>query len=156
MSFKFLIQRAQEADPLRIPEIGLVLRITLPSSASGESLVVMETENAPGFGPPLHRHPETEVFRVLEGRYLYEVDGERFEASAGDLVSIPGGAAHAFVNLTAKPARQLVMMLPGIDAFAFFEGLGRLFAQGRPTRDTLNEYGAPWHMEFLGPPISTK
>ena len=156
MSFKFLIQRAQETDLLRIPEIGLDLRVILPSSASGESLVVMETKNAPGFGTPLHRHRETEVFRVLEGRYLFEVDGEQFEASAGDLVSVPGGAAHAFVNLTAKPARQLVVMLPGIDALAFFEGLGRVFAQGRPTRDKLNEYGAPWHTEFLGPPISTK
>jgi hypothetical protein len=30
----------------------------------------MEQVNAPGFGPPLHRHNEAEIFRVLEGVYL--------------------------------------------------------------------------------------
>ncbi len=153
MSFQLLIQRGPEENPLRIPEMGLELKVTLPSTASGGALAVIETINAPGFGPPLHRHRETEVFRVLEGRYLFEVDGERFEASGGDTVSVPGGAAHTFVNISEAPSRQLVMILPGMDALAFFEGLGRVFAQGRPTRETLNAYGEPWQMEFLGPPI---
>ena len=40
----------------------------------------------------------------------------------------------------------------------YIEGktLGQVFAQGRPTRDVLNAYGAPWQMEFLGGPISAK
>ena len=156
MSFQFFIQPAQAAEPLLIPGMGLELRVTLPPTVSGDSLVLMETVNAPGFGPPLHRHRETEIFRVLEGRYLYEVDGERFEAGAGDTVSVPGGAVHAFVNISAAPARQLVMMLPAMDAFAFFEGLGRIFAQGRPTREALNAYGSPWHVAFLGGPIHAK
>ena len=28
--------------------------------------------NAPGKGPPRHRHHEAEIFRVIEGRYLYD------------------------------------------------------------------------------------
>jgi quercetin dioxygenase-like cupin family protein len=155
MSFQFFIQRAGSG-PLRIPEIGLELRVTLPFSTSGGAIAVIETANAPGFGPPLHRHRETEVFRVIEGRYLFEVNGERFEASEGDTVSVPGGAAHTFVNISDVPSRQLVMILPGMDALALFEGLGRVFAQGKPTREALNEYGKPWHMEFLGPPIRAK
>jgi quercetin dioxygenase-like cupin family protein len=153
MSFQFYVQRAAEGNPLHIPEMGLELRVTLPSSASGEALTILETVNAPAFGPPLHRHRETEVFRVLEGRYLYEVDGRRFEAGEGDTVSVPGGAAHAFVNISSAPGRQLVMMIPGMDAYGFFAGLGHVFAQGRPTREALNAYGAAWHMEFLGTPI---
>jgi len=38
---------------------------------------IIETEIASGFGPPLHQRPETETFRVLEGRYLGEIDGTR-------------------------------------------------------------------------------
>ena len=156
MPFQFYMQRVAEGKPLHIPEMGLELRVTLPSDASGDVMTILETVNAPGFGPPLHRHVETEVFRVIEGRYLYEVDGERFEAGEGDTVSVPGGAAHAFVNIADTPSRQLVMMIPGMDAWGFFDGLGKVFAQGRPTRDVLNAYGAPWHMEFLGGPIHAK
>jgi quercetin dioxygenase-like cupin family protein len=54
------------------------------------------------------------------------VDDRRFEASEGDLVSIPAGAAHAFVNISDRPARQLVLMLPGMDAHAFFLGLNEV------------------------------
>jgi Cupin len=35
---------------------------------------------------------------------------ERFEAGEGDVVSIPGGAAHAVVNITDKPARQFILI----------------------------------------------
>jgi uncharacterized cupin superfamily protein len=104
----------------------------------------------------LHRHRETEVFRVLEGRYLYEVNGRRFEAAAGDLVSVPGGDAHAFVNITDKPARQLVMMLPAMDAQRFFLGLGQILENGRPDGDALNAFGEHWGVEFLGPPLSAE
>ena len=88
--------------------------------------------------------------------YLYEVDGRRFEAAAGDLVSVPGGDAHAFINITNKPARQLVMMLPGMDAQRFFLGLGQVLEKGHPDRDELNLLGKPWGAEFLGPPLSVK
>ena len=43
--------------------------------------------------------------------YLYEVNGNRFRAQAGDVVCVPEGAAHAFLNVSDQPSRQLVMML---------------------------------------------
>jgi mannose-6-phosphate isomerase-like protein (cupin superfamily) len=83
------------------------------------------------------------VFQVLEGRYLFEVDGGRFEAAAGDLISVPGGAARGFVNITDRPARPLVMILPAMDAHSFFAELARVFEAGQPTRDALNAFGTP-------------
>jgi quercetin dioxygenase-like cupin family protein len=153
MAFEFLQSLAGSDSKLDIPHLGLELAVRLPQSASGGTLTVMETVNAPGFGPPLHRHHETEVFRVLEGRYLYEVDGRRFYVSAGDFVSVPGGTAHTFTNVSDGPSRQLVLMLPAMDAGAFFSGLGKLMEAGRPDMAALNSYGAPWGVEFLGPPI---
>jgi quercetin dioxygenase-like cupin family protein len=154
-SFQFFRPRS-EAPALAIPGLGLELLVLLPVDASGKALTVIETSNAPGFGPPLHRHGETEVFRVLEGRYLFEVDGQQFEAGTGEVIAVPGGTAHAFVNITDKPARQLVIIVPGMDALGFFLGLSKVFARGRPDRDTLNAFGKPWDVEFLGPPLSPK
>ena len=152
MPFSFHHSRHDEA-PILIPAIGLELRVCLPGTASGDAMSVIETINTPGFGPPLHRHRETEVFRVLSGRYLYAIDGKRLIAEEGDVVSVPGGAAHAFINIADQPARQMVMILPAFDAAAFFTQLGGLMKNGVPPREALNRFGAAWGMEFLGPPL---
>ncbi len=152
MTFSFSHSRGDEPAIL-VPEIGLELMVRLPSQASGGTLTVIETINAPGFGPPLHRHTETEVFRILSGRYLYEVDGRRFFAEERDVVSVPGGAAHTFVNVSDTPSRQLVLILPGLDATAFFTELGSVMKGGIPDKDALDQFGRRWRVEFLGPPL---
>jgi quercetin dioxygenase-like cupin family protein len=152
MSFSFLHSTRQEP-PILIPQIGLDLRVRVPPGMTGGVLTSIETTNAPGFGPPLHRHRETEVFYVLEGRYLFEVDGKRFTAGTGDVVTAPGGSAHAFVNITDKPARQFIQIIPGLDAVAFFLGLGDVMRDGKLDQDALNAFGRAWQVEFLGPPL---
>lgn len=152
MTFRFH-KSVTGMQPIKIPAIGLELVVPLTPEVSGGDLTVIETINMPGFGPPLHRHVETEVFRVLEGRYLYQVNGDRFEAQTGDVVSIPGGASHAFKNVSKAPARQLVMILPGLDAIGFFTGLGKLTEGGLPGADELNAFSREWGIEFLGPPL---
>jgi quercetin dioxygenase-like cupin family protein len=156
MAFEFFRSVSDHGDTVAIPALGLELAVRLPPEASGKALTIIETSNAAGFGPPLHRHRETEVFRVFEGRYLYEVDGKRFEAHPGDVVSVPGNAAHAFLNLGDTTARQLVMILPGRDAKGFFVGLGDIRAHGKQPQEVLNAFGASWGVEFLGPPLSAK
>jgi quercetin dioxygenase-like cupin family protein len=144
----------QTAAPIKIPELGLELTVRLPAQALGGAMTLMETVNAAGFGPPLHRHREAEVFRVMEGVYLFEVDGSRFQAQAGDVVCVPGGAAHAFLNLSDTPSRQLVMMLPAMDAERFFLELAAVLASPHSDRAALNAFGVPWAVEFLGPPLT--
>jgi quercetin dioxygenase-like cupin family protein len=156
MPFQLFHSTTDEGSMVKIPAIGLELAVRLPHDATGDALTLFETVNAPGFGPPLHRHREAEVFRVMEGEYLYEVDGSRFRAAAGDVVSVPGGVAHTFTNLSARPSRQLVMMLPAMDAMKFFVGLGEIMSAGRPEQAVLNAYGAAWGVEFLGPPIKAE
>ena len=91
---------------------------------------------------------------MLEGRYLFEVDGEQFYAEEGDVVTVPGGAAHAFVNVTDMPARQYILITPGLDAEAFFGGLAHVMRNGRPDTEALNAFSKEWDVEFLGPPLS--
>lgn len=153
MSIAFLHSHGTES-PIRIPAIGLDLFVRLPPAASGGAFCFIETINAPGAGPPRHRHREAEIFRVIEGRYLYEVDGRRFFAEIGDVVSIPGGTAHGFVNVTDAPARQYILMAPALDAAAFFTELAATMRDGVPDQAALNAFGAKWSVEFLGPPLS--
>jgi len=148
----FSHSRATET-PIKIPAIGLELFVRLPPAASAGAFCFIDTINAPGKGPPLHRHREAEIFRVIEGRYLYQVDGRRFFAEVGDVVSVPGGAAHGFVNVTDAPARQFILITPALDAAAFFTELAATMRDGLPDRDALNAFGEKWAVEFLGPPL---
>ena len=153
MTVSFHHSRGTEP-PISISAIGLDLFVRLPPDATAGEFCLIETINAPRKGPPLHRHAEAEVFRVIEGRYLYEVDGHRFYAEAGDVVSIPGGAAHGFVNVTDAPARQYILIAPALDAVAFFTGLAAAMQDGIPDRNALNAFGRQWGVEFLGPPLA--
>jgi quercetin dioxygenase-like cupin family protein len=155
MALSFAHSRAMES-PIKIPAIGLDLFVRVPPSASGGEFCFIETVNAPGKGPPLHRHREAEIFRVIEGQYLYEIDGRRFIAEAGDVISIPGGAAHGFVNVTDAPARQYILLAPALDAEAFFTELAGTMRDGLPDRDALNAFGTKWGVEFLGPPLDAR
>lgn len=138
-----------------MPEISLEVRVRLPPDPSGGQLTIIETVNASGFGPPLH-HPETEVFHISTGRHLFEVDGGRFHAGTGDVVRVPGGTAHGFVNMTDAPADQFVLIPPGLDAAAFFTGLGAVMrsSNGRPDPAALAAFGQRWGVEFLGRPLT--
>ena len=61
----------------------------------------------PGKGPGPHRHPYDEVQFVREGRGTWTVNGETFEAGAGDILVIKAGEVHSFRNTGDVPLVQL-------------------------------------------------
>ena len=126
----------------------------LPAATNGGGFCFIGTINAPGKEPPQHRHREAEVFRVIEGRYLYRVDGRRYFGAAGDVVSIPGGAVHGFANVTDAPARQYILIPPALDAAAFFTELAETMRDGIPDQAALNAFGAKWGVECLALPLN--
>ena len=147
--------RAARAEPIiRIPLLGLGVRVRIAASPGANLPSVVETTHAAGLGPPLHRRAQGEIFEIVTGRFLFEVDGRRFIARRGDLVSVPGGAARAFVNVTGTGARQKVITQPGIDAAAFFGELADALAgesRARPAR--VRAFGERWGIVYLGAPL---
>jgi len=61
----------------------------------------------PGRGPGPHRHPYDEVQFLREGRGRYLVNGEEFEAGAGDILVIKAGEIHSFQCIGDEPLVQL-------------------------------------------------
>jgi hypothetical protein len=82
------------------------------------------------------------------------MDGRRFYAETGDVISIPGGAEHGFVNVTDRPARQYIIIAPALDASAFFTELAEVMRNGAPDKAAFNRFGSKWRVEFLGPPLT--
>lgn len=60
-----------------------------------------------GSGPGPHRHPYDEVQFIRQGRGLWTVNGEQFEAGAGDILVIKAGDVHGFRAVGPEPLEQL-------------------------------------------------
>jgi len=61
----------------------------------------------PGAGPGPHRHPYDEVQFIQEGHGTWVVNGEEFEAGAGDILVIKAGEIHSFKNTGETTLVQL-------------------------------------------------
>ena len=74
-------------------------RFLLEGSRFGlDHLTLVMGETAPGQGAPLHRHSYEELFIVHGGRGTYTVGEGIVEAGPGEVVLIPSGVPHRFVN----------------------------------------------------------
>ena len=61
----------------------------------------------PGAGPGPHRHPYDEIQFIQEGRGHWVVNGQEFEAGAGDILIIKAGEVHSFRCIGETPLVQL-------------------------------------------------
>lgn len=64
-------------------------------------------DGLPGSGPGPHRHPYDEVQFIREGRGLWTVNEEEFEAGAGDILVIKAGEVHSFRCIGTERLVQL-------------------------------------------------
>ena len=73
----------------------------------GTGVCVYLFHGKPGSGPGPHRHPYDEIQFIQQGRGLWTVNGETFEAGAGDVLVIEAGEVHAFRCIGDGPLVQL-------------------------------------------------
>jgi len=91
-----------------------VLRVLVPSAATGGRYAVLELAEAAGYRTPPHVHPGMdESFYVLEGTLELEMGGATHTLPAGSFVHIPRGTAHAQGSATDRPVKLLTTFSPG-------------------------------------------
>ena len=100
-----------EVEIVRLDELPLsnIAREFVGADHGGVGICAILVEAPPGAGPSLHRHPYPEVLITQEGTatFLLGEDGERREVGAGEIVVVPAGQWHGFVNSGEGPLRQL-------------------------------------------------
>ncbi|HVT99417.1 MAG TPA: cupin domain-containing protein [Acidobacteriaceae bacterium] len=112
--------------------LGIVVTTLVSNQETRDQFGVFEALIPPGAGIPLHRHPDVELFYILEGQLcvVREVNGaaEEFVVARDQGGFIPADANHGFVNNGVAPARALITCTRGLEAF--------LAEAGRPAKES--------------------
>ena len=64
-------------------------------------------DSPPGSGAGLHKHLYEEIFVVQEGDATFTVGDATIEVRGGQVVIVPAGVPHKFVNSGTGPLRQV-------------------------------------------------
>jgi quercetin dioxygenase-like cupin family protein len=112
-----MMTTAGEGAVLTVPDATITVRIS--AEDTGGAYEVFEVDAPRGEAAPPHRTPWPKAYYVLHGRMAVLLDGELFDLSPGDAITIPPNASHTFTVHT--PSAQFL-------AFAVGEAMGAFFA----------------------------
>ena len=153
----FLVEAGETRANEPFDVLGNQILVKLGGSDTRRNYAIVEDIAQPQAGPPLHIHSrEDETFYVIEGEFLFEVDGKQFQGGPGCLVHAPRGLAHAFQNISTAPARMLTIVQPaGLDVF--FAELDAAVGGGQePDLSVVVPIFEKYGMEVVGPPLAER
>jgi mannose-6-phosphate isomerase-like protein (cupin superfamily) len=111
---------------------------------------LLEAEEPPGFGPPLHiHHDAAEAFYVLEGEYVMFLDDREETCPAGAFIFIPAGMRHGF-RVGAMPSRKLNFYFPAA-MIGYFDDLSDAIRRAEVEESLLADIARRHSMEVVGP-----
>ena len=129
---------------------GFRMSVKATGDDTGDAFSLLEADEPPGFGPPLHiHHNAAEAFYVLKGEYIIFLDDVEFPCPAGSFVFIPAGKPHGF-RVGGEPSRKLNLYTPAA-MVGYFDELSAATARGEVDPEALSEIADRYGMEVIGP-----
>lgn len=97
----------------RLTPDGTIVEFLASPDEAGAEICLIRGTLPPGVAVPLHSHPDMEVFYVIEGSveaFQFRDDRPRWTTvGAGDVVTVPGNAKHAWRNSSSLPATMVIV-----------------------------------------------
>jgi mannose-6-phosphate isomerase-like protein (cupin superfamily) len=110
---------------------------------------LLEAEEPPHFGPPLHiHHDAAEAFYVLEGEYVMFLGDHEVSCPAGSFVFIPAGMRHGF-RVGDVPSRKLNFYFPAA-MIGYFDELSAAIQADKVDESLLADIARRHSMEVVG------
>ena len=120
----------------------------------GNLSVFIQKGFTPNGGPPLHVHPEQdEMFFVVEGEYYFRCGEDEYYLKEGDLIFLPKGVPHAFIQLS-EYGKMLVQYQPAGRMEDFFRKTAMWTEP--PSREEINALFEEHGMVVVGPPLKLR
>lgn len=124
-------------------------RVLLSGAMSLGRLTVLEVEQPPGGGPPLHVHSrEDESFYVLEGSFSFECGNTETDVSLGGFMSLPAGAPHRY--RAGEAGGRLLMLFAPSGMEGYFRDWAGLVQSGQMGDAAMTRLAAQYGLQLLG------
>ena len=151
----FVLPSSGGRTPMPLNVVGEETLMKVSSADSDGLMSFFHLVAPPMSGPPRHVHSrEDELFYVLEGEIVFELDGTRHTVRPGGTVYLRRGVAHAYQNFTSTTARLLIVTTPGACGGLFVE-LSAATPPGEfPDIDVLVQISERYGITVLGPPMT--
>lgn len=140
-------------EPIRF--IGKETFVKLAAGSGAAPISILEDVSPAHHGPPLHTHDFEEFFYILDGAFLFEVDGQQFEARPGDFAHAPANVPHTFQNIADRPAKMLIVVRPG-GIENYFTELAACELKDPGNMAALNAIAPRYGIKVLGPPLAAR
>lgn len=126
--------------------------IKVSAKDTNSTLSVFEYNGHEKGGPPMHIHPhQDEIFYILDGKYLFEVGGEKHNLTVGETIFLPRNVPHTFAQLTDS-GRMLFFLQPAGQMENYFRAIGKLTAKASPEQGA--KIFTDHDMQVVGPPLT--
>jgi quercetin dioxygenase-like cupin family protein len=138
--------------------LGMENRVLLTAGETAGAAGVIDISIQPGAGAPLHTNTrEALLWYVIDGTLTFHTEEGSVEIAEGSATFLPKGAAQTFVNASDRPARALLVCVPGGFEGFLLELSGKLPADlpaGPPSPDAIEiiartgeRYGTVLHLD---------
>jgi glyoxylate utilization-related uncharacterized protein len=125
------------------------MSLKLSGDESGDSFTLLEADEPPNFGPPMHIHRgAAEAFYVLAGEYHIFIGHDEFPCPAGSFIYIPAGVVHGF-RVGPAPSRKLNIYVPAA-MVGYFDELSAALARDAAEAE-LSRIADRHGMQIVGP-----
>lgn len=129
-----------------------VLSLKVSTEDSHGALLASELVHHAKGGPRHLHHDQDEWFYVVEGEYLIEVGGERFQVKPGDSVFGPRGVPHGWAHVGDELGLIVFVVTPAGQLEAFFRQLSAMGAMA--PQDPA--FWPPYGLQLVGPPLEVQ
>jgi mannose-6-phosphate isomerase-like protein (cupin superfamily) len=145
---KALVRLPSEGRPIDLGAFGMTVKASSDDTDGLFSL--LEAEEPPGFGPPLHiHHDAAEAFYVIEGEYVMFLEEREVSCPAGSFVFIPAGMRHGF-RVGGVASRKLNFYFPAV-MVGYFDDLSQAIRHDEVDESALADIARRHSMEIVGP-----
>jgi len=126
---------------------GAKFTIKVLSSETDHRYTVLDVIHPPDVGPALHNHPRgSETFYIIDGDYLFILDGKSIEGKPGNTIFVPKGIPHRF-EVGTKGGHAIVISPPELE-FYFFN-VSELLGKGDVSYEEESRIGNKYGQVFL-------
>ena len=126
---------------------GNTITVKIGGEHTANAYSVFELSVPPDVGAGLHIDKDWDEFwHVMEGTFVFTLDGKQLELSAGGFAHGPKGTPHSFKNVSAVKGKLVMVTIPsGLEKF--FRSIDEASAHGSPDKETFANIMRTHHIE---------